>query len=388
MKNAISLNSLQSSDDVLKRIFLLSTKKSNPIGLQLLDDKFVPTIDKLRREGKTLQECIVELNNMEQYFKGQSQSVHGNGRSRVNKVHHPLSEKNGKSDSDIKCHNCQNIGHMSNQCQSNFCGNCHRFDCGHQYHNCPRRNKSTPAASKRKRYNDPSEDEEEEEEEEEEETPPVNKKSKNNAGKGKNAKPPATKVPKEQIKGNKNAKNNGKQNARFSRVKTIVVNRVHDANGKLFKTSITKRTEDMSVPVCLDSGADDHIVNDRSLLNREYRNTKIPTLVTANGDEMHAEAVGSMNKVMTKAIFVPESVDNLASVSKMQAKGCWTIFPPTDGSVEFLDPRIGALIVLGKTGKVIGVANRDMMFDAEDFGEHHYEHLSVTLPLIKNRRQK
>jgi hypothetical protein len=91
LENALA--SIEFTKDALKRYLLLSTRNRNPFKYQLLDDKYVPTLNKLKKENKNLDECMAVLRNVNQHFK-MLKSAKPEG-SKVNKVvHKPVYENN------------------------------------------------------------------------------------------------------------------------------------------------------------------------------------------------------------------------------------------------------------------------------------------------------
>ena len=94
---------------------------------------------------------------------------------------------------------------------------------------------------------------------------------------------------------------------------------------------------------------------------------------------MVADGMGRINKSIDNVIVSHDVVDNLASVTQLQAKGLWVIMPPTNGCID-IGKDVGAF-VLNDKGTVLAVADRKMVMDADRFGKTECD-FEVTLPNI------
>jgi len=132
----------------------------------------------------------------------------------------------------------------------------------------------------------------------------------------------------------------------------------------------------------VDSGADEHLIKDETLLSTTYSKMYIPELKAANGSSIGTTAIGKINELIDKVIVCPKVEENLLSVIKMLKKGMWVIFAPTDVDLLPDDPQIGG-VICDADGKICLTVDRNMRTDVRDYNNDNRK--SINLPFSNSR---
>jgi hypothetical protein len=127
----------------------------------------------------------------------------------------------------------------------------------------------------------------------------------------------------------------------------------------------------------VDSGTDEHLIKDETLLSTTYSKMYIPELKAANGSNIGTTAIGKINELIDKVIVCPKVEENLLSVTKMLKKGMWVIFAPTDIDLLPDDPQIGG-VICDANGKICLTVDRNMRTDVRDYNNDNRK--SIHLP--------
>jgi hypothetical protein len=123
----------------------------------------------------------------------------------------------------------------------------------------------------------------------------------------------------------------------------------------------------MKLPMILDSGAEEHLVNSTKHLTEQYKVSKLPKMHTANGNEMKVKAVGKIGDDIDGVMVCPEVRDNLLSTVRLQQKGYWVILPPLDHVADSYEQDAG--FVCDKEGRVMLRIDSNMLTDVATFGD-------------------
>lgn len=393
------------SKEDLQRVLLLSLKDKNPFQIQMLPDRFKKTIEKCRNQNDNLDKVIVALRTAESQFQLENQT-RGEPPGKANAV-----RENRKFDTYCCCYNCANEGHDSYTCKTEICGYCQIFTTDHKWHDCPRRlfkkkgtgygnrnGDANPPNKKRKRDDYNSGDDE---------STRSNSSTKSFQKRKGNGKEERGQSPK---RGGNNKSGGGKANNKNqgNNKKKRSVNFRESSSGNEFeeeeegvdrftymrraysikkmgrrmtrKITSTTLTDGMKIPMILDSGADEHIVNSTEFLFEQYKRSRMPKIHTASGDEMKVKAIGKIDEDIDEVLVCPAVHDNLLSTVKLQQKGYWVILPPTDHFSEDIEST-DAGFVCDKQGRVMLRVDGNMMTDAGCFGCND-DSVQVRLPEI------
>ncbi len=394
--------------DKLKRMLLLSTAETNPLRLQVLPERLKSTVDKCRNQDETLKKSVELLSSAEARFQLEkdisSKGSGSNGRKSANAVRErPL-------DNTCTCFNCGNTCHDSQRCQTEICSYCKIFTTDHKWHNCPKRlanngkkkrpfNGDNNRKRDRKRFDDDDDDNRSDYSQSSKSSKGGYKRSrgndynssfsskKDNSSKGgggrgrgnspnrKHASSPHTRR-KVSFPRSSDTDDGEQVEDYMIRQAYLLGKRERSVRKLSFRHVVSKS---MKLPMILDSGAEEHLVNSKQLLTEQYQTSRLPRLFAANGDEMKVKAIGKIDDDIDDVYVCPEAQDNLLSTTKLQEKGYWIILPPTDKNSTKLGEDSG--YVCDKEGNVVLKIGENMMTDVSTFGNIE-DPMQISLPQI------